>query len=85
MVITCGSCDNTWGGVAQAHCSVCHELFSGVTSFDRHRSGGKCLKPGTMTNEEGIPVLELRTGGVAPVWAFPTDVDFVERFHGSKG
>ncbi len=70
---SCSKCDNTWGGMAQAHCGVCHDTFSGVTAFDRHRSNGKCKSPDTVG-------LELRTSGATPVWAFPTDVDYNERF-----
>ncbi len=86
---TCGGCTNTWGGLAQAHCSVCHELFSGVTAFDKHRSKGKCLDPAKMfdTNEETgekTAVLELRTTGAVPVWAFPSEVDVAERFAKAK-
>lgn len=77
---SCSGCDNKWGGLAQAHCSVCHELFSGVTAFDRHRSRGHCLDPRKMKNTDDELIFELRTNGVAPVWAFPTDVDYNERF-----
>lgn len=31
----------------QAHCSVCHRHFGGVTGFDKHRVGGMCLDPGS--------------------------------------
>lgn len=79
-MFSCSGCSNKWGGMAQAHCASCHELFSGVTAFDRHRSKGKCLAPGSMVNTEGEKVLELRTNGASPVWAFPTDVDFNARF-----
>lgn len=41
---------------AQAHCSVCHETFGGVSMFDRHRRDGACLRPEScgMTNRDGI-------------------------------
>jgi hypothetical protein len=29
----------------QAHCSVCHQSFSGVGFFDAHRRNGTCLDP----------------------------------------
>ena len=77
---SCGGCENRWGGLAQAHCSQCHQLFSGITSFDRHRRNGKCLDPAKIKNADGELVLELRTNGVTPVWAFPTDIDYNERF-----
>lgn len=31
----------------QAHCSVCHRTFGGVTGFDDHRKNGECLDPVT--------------------------------------
>lgn len=33
---------------AQAHCSVCHETFSRVSNFDRHRKDGWCQDPTTV-------------------------------------
>lgn len=30
---------------SQAHCSVCHITFGGITGFDRHRRDGQCLTP----------------------------------------
>lgn len=43
--ITCIGCDRWWTGLASAHCSACHETFTGVTNFDAHRVGGQCRKP----------------------------------------
>ncbi len=80
MNYTCGGCSNTWGGLAMAHCSVCHDTYSGITSFDRHRNRGKCVNPETYKNEDGELVFERRTSGKVPIWAFPTDIDFAERF-----
>lgn len=33
---------------AQALCTVCHEVFGGVSNFDRHRVDGWCLNPATL-------------------------------------
>lgn len=33
---------------SQAKCGTCHQTFSGVTLFDRHRSGGECADPREM-------------------------------------
>jgi len=30
---------------SQAHYSVCHMTFGGVTNFDRHRDNGRCVDP----------------------------------------
>ncbi len=43
-------------GTRQAHCSVCHITFSGVSNFDRHRSRGICVAPQrlNLTERNGI-------------------------------
>lgn len=38
-------------------CTVCHEVFSGVTAFDNHRKDGWCLDPSAIG-------LKLRENGV---------------------
>lgn len=38
-------CGARWGGANTSHCGSCHVIFSGVTSFDRHRRAGLCLDP----------------------------------------
>lgn len=32
----------------EAHCTVCHNTFSGVTYFDAHRSDGYCHNPASL-------------------------------------
>jgi hypothetical protein len=41
---------------AQCHCSACHETFSGITLFDRHRRNGECRRPGDL----GIELRRIR-------------------------
>lgn len=36
---SCGRCGQRWGGTLTAHCSGCHQTFTGLTAFDRHRDG----------------------------------------------
>lgn len=43
--IICGQCKTWYTGIATAHCGGCHLTFSRVSSFDRHRVGGKCKSP----------------------------------------
>ena len=43
--ITHGACKRWWTGAERSHCGGCHELFSSLTAFDRHRRGGRCLPP----------------------------------------
>ena len=36
------------GSLAAAQCAACGRVFTGVTGFDRHRRGGRCLDPATI-------------------------------------
>lgn len=58
---TCGGCTNTWTGLAQCHCSVCHETFGGISNFDRHRFNGECRRP----EDIGLAI------GARGVWSEP--------------
>lgn len=44
---SCGGCTVELGiGTRICHCSACHETFSVVSNFDKHRTKtGKCLNP----------------------------------------
>lgn len=50
---------------SQAHCSVCHLTFGGVSGFDEHRSDGWCVEPAALGFEErdGIWRWPLREEG----------------------
>ena len=43
--IGCSGCGTRWSGLNTCHCGGCHETFTSVGAFDRHRRGGKCLDP----------------------------------------
>jgi hypothetical protein len=66
----CG-CGAAWTGLGMAHCTVCHETFSTVSNFDRHRQpiakGGEraCRPPA----DAGLVVSVRPTG--TRVWAMP--------------
>jgi hypothetical protein len=55
--IECSGCEHWWTGLAPAHCSACHETFTGVGAFDLHRRGGKCIPPAEVANRKGEPLL----------------------------
>ncbi|BCO51205.1 hypothetical protein [Mycobacterium paraintracellulare] len=43
-------CRARWGGLKTTHCSACHESFTVVAAFDKHRAGSHargryCLDP----------------------------------------
>ena len=64
---TCGGCDARWSGYRTAHCgSGCHLTFTGVTTFDMHRNGGRCLRPHAM----GMVTVP---GRASEVWGFVAD------------
>lgn len=54
---------------AQAHCSVCHTTFGGVSGFDAHRRDGVCADPASLG-------MECR----GEVWRTPMSEAGVERF-----
>jgi len=65
---TCSKCDSVWGGLNTAHCTACHHTFSGITAFDKHRTGSHvtgryCLTP----TEVGL----VDSGRAYPCWGFP--------------
>lgn len=46
----CGGCDADWGQATKVcHCAACHETFTTVANFDRHRDRrgehGSCKNP----------------------------------------
>ena len=83
-IASCGGCDATWTATAAAHCAAagCHQTFSSVTLFDRHRSlageHGACKDPALLVGGNGDPICEFRDG----MWRFPemTDADKAARF-----
>lgn len=55
--MSCAGCDKKWGGFAACHCTVCHETFTTVGNFDRHRKTGKCEHPtacGFVQGQNGV-------------------------------
>lgn len=54
----------TFGGFNRACCFSCRRVFGGVSGFDKHRKGNKCLDPATLGMElsEGIWIQPLKPG-----------------------
>lgn len=54
--IACGGCAHTWTASGAAHCAACHETFSAVGLFDRHRVAagprGSCRPPSELSDCE---------------------------------
>lgn len=41
----CSTCAARWGGQLTCHCTGCHQTFTGLVAFDKHRNKYKCLDP----------------------------------------
>lgn len=63
----CPRCKSRWGGLKTAHCTACHQTFTTVPTFDKHRTGSHhnntrhCLPPA----EVGL----VDAGRTYPCWA----------------
>lgn len=66
-------CGKGWNGYNTCHCTTCHETFTGIAGFDKHRLAGKCLDPATMvwgTKSKRAGQLVFRDAGRAyQCWA----------------
>ncbi len=49
-IASCG-CGRRWGGLAECHCTVCHQHFNSINSFDAH-GPGPCLDAATATHPQ---------------------------------
>lgn len=79
--MSCAGCSTKWGGFKTCHCTACHETFSTISNFDRHRKTGKCQPPkdcGLVRRENGA-------------WCMPSDghsfrdAKATSHDHGSEG
>jgi hypothetical protein len=62
-------CGRQWTGLAEAHCPTCHEHFSTVANFDRHRPGkGGCQPPSLMRGRDGDLVFRPSRGPYGITW-----------------
>jgi len=73
-VTTVNCCDASFTGMNTCHCTSCHATFTGITVFDKHRSGSHaqstrhCLDPAAMTDADGMPVF-ADAGRGYPCWS----------------
>ncbi len=62
---TCRDCGLSWGGLCEAHCTVCHAHFASDPLADHHRLGSfadrtrRCVDPASVTKRDGRPVYRL--------------------------
>lgn len=45
--MSCVGCGKDWTGHSRCHCGSCHQHFSSVSAFDRHRKDFQCVHPGS--------------------------------------
>lgn len=64
------NCGREWTGLAQAHCaSGCHEHFSTVANFDRHRPGHDgCRNPADLLDKHGKHVFKPSVNRFGVTW-----------------
>ena len=72
MTGTC-TCGRQWTGLAQAHCSTCHEHFGSVRGFDRHRASGHCQDPAGIVARSGRRVFRNAEGPFGGTWVLDSD------------
>lgn len=61
-------CGARWSGSGTAHCGACCVTFTGVGTFDAHRSSGRCNPPANVG-------LVLIPGRAYEVWGTRGSVD----------
>lgn len=65
----CG-CGVRWSGYKTAHCCACHETFSTVSNFDRHRQGPHSdVRPRFCVSPESVGLVDA--GRAYRCWAMP--------------
>ena len=72
----CTTCNRTWTGLAEAHCTSCHRHFTTASAFDLHRVGPTdtrhCTDPTTLTRGDGAPKLTVTPRKSGEVWGYPS-------------
>ncbi len=70
VTTACRTCGAKFGGNA-AHCSACHQTFSGDTAFDRHlisRVTAGCHDPGQLLDKHDPPRYVFRWDSKRLLW-----------------
>lgn len=64
----CSRCDAWWGGLNTSHCSACHQTFTGLSAFDKHRTGSHANSTRHCVAPESVGLVDA--GRAYPCWAF---------------
>lgn len=70
---TCVRCRKSWGGLKTAHCTACHETFTVVSAFDKHRAGSHAHSTRHCVAPESVGLVDA--GRMYPCWGFASDGD----------
>jgi hypothetical protein len=73
-ITTCPRCSKHWGGLKTAHCTACHETFTVVSTFDKHRTGSHPLSTRTCVDPATVGLVDA--GRAYPCWGSPGDGRF---------
>ncbi|MFJ4808529.1 FDXHR family putative zinc-binding protein [Streptomyces longwoodensis] len=68
-------CGNWWTGEERSHCGGCHQTFTSLTSFERHRKGLRCNPP----QEVGLVARQKPYG---TLWGLPAPEGGYGALHG---
>ena len=69
----CVRCQKRWGGLKTAHCTGCHETFTVVSAFDKHRAGQHHNDTRHCVPPESVGLVDA--GRDYPCWATPGSDD----------
>ena len=66
---SCARCPARWGGLKTAHCNACHETFTVVAAFDKHRAGSHTLDDRHCLDPAAVGLVDA--GRAYSCWGFP--------------
>jgi hypothetical protein len=62
-------CGAHWGGLSTGHCSACHLTFTGITAFDKHRTGSHANDTRACLDPASVGLVDANRA--YPCWGFP--------------
>ncbi|TDH48865.1 hypothetical protein E2F47_22125 [Mycobacterium eburneum] len=66
----CAKCRQRWGGLNTSHCSACHQTFTGLTAFDKHRDGNHAHGTRHCVAPQSVGLVDAGRG--YPCWGHPS-------------
>lgn len=68
-ITRCPKCDGGWTGFNTAHCTGCHSTFTGITAFDKHRTGSHAKSTRSCLDPDTVGLVDA--GRAYPCWGLP--------------